>query len=128
MSIPIPLLLLRSIHAFFCTFISRFLIKYKLFHILCDNDFKSLYLQLCLALADLALQMCSWQKPVVDLITRFGGNNANLWPLLEILTVLPEEANSRSLRYNIYLSFHVIKMTTKEANKIVSFLHLQIRS
>lgn len=59
-----------------------------------------LHLQLCLALTDLALQMSSWQKPVVDLINRFGGNTAHLWPLLEIMTVFPEEVNSRSLRYN----------------------------
>jgi len=58
------------------------------------------FLQLCLALADLALQMSSWQKPVIDLINRFGGNTTNLWPLLEIMTVLPEEVNSRSLRYS----------------------------
>lgn len=44
--------------------------------------------------------MSSWQNPVVDLINRFGGNTTNLWPLLEIMTVLPEEVNSRSLRYN----------------------------
>lgn len=65
------------------------------------NSFKSSYLQLCLALADLVLQMTSWQKPVVDLINRFGASTSNLWPLLEILTVLPEEANSRSLRYGL---------------------------
>ncbi|KAG8222278.1 hypothetical protein J437_LFUL003259 [Ladona fulva] len=52
--------------------------------------------QLCLALADLALLMAQWQKPLEDLIKRFG--QSNLWPLLEILTVLPEEVNSRSLR------------------------------
>ncbi|TFX17709.1 hypothetical protein DEO08_26455, partial [Escherichia coli] len=63
------------------------------------NNFKFLPVQLCLALADLVLQMSSWQKPVVDLINKFGTSTANLWPLLEILTVLPEEANSRSLRY-----------------------------
>jgi len=64
------------------------------------NNVKFLHLQLCLALADLALQMSSWQKPVIDLINRFGGNTTNLWPLLEIMTVLPEEVNSRSLRYS----------------------------
>lgn len=72
------------------------------------NCFVSLSLQLCLALADLALQMSSWQKPVVDLINRFGGSTVYLWPLLEMLTVLPEEVNSRSLRFlAYYLSFNV---------------------
>lgn len=52
--------------------------------------------QLCLALADLALQMPSWQKVCLDLIGRC--NQLHLWPLLEVLTVLPEELESRSVR------------------------------
>ncbi|CAH1098691.1 unnamed protein product [Psylliodes chrysocephalus] len=52
--------------------------------------------QLCVALADLALQMPSWQKATLDLINRFS--QTNIWPLLEILTVLPEELESRSVR------------------------------
>ena len=52
--------------------------------------------QLCLALADLALQMSTWTSPVTYLINHFGPTN--LWPLLETLTVLPEEVNSRTLR------------------------------
>lgn len=52
--------------------------------------------QLCVALADLALQMPSWSKPVLDLITKFS--NTNIFPLLEVLTVLPEELDSRSVR------------------------------
>lgn len=60
--------------------------------------------------------MTSWQKPVVDLINRFGASTTNLWPLLEILTVLPEEANSRSLRYGLNISylFNIQKVTFKE--------------
>lgn len=52
--------------------------------------------QLSLALADLALQMSSWHRPAIDLINRFS--QGHLWPLLEILTVLPEELESRSVR------------------------------
>nr|XP_023013897.1 transportin-3 [Leptinotarsa decemlineata] len=52
--------------------------------------------QLCVALADLALQMPSWQKPTLDLINKFS--QTNIWPLLEILTVFPEELESRSVR------------------------------
>ena len=40
--------------------------------------------------------MCSWEKAVIDLINRFSSSPAS--PLLEILTVLPEEVNSRALR------------------------------
>lgn len=52
--------------------------------------------QLSLALADLALQMPSWQRPTIDLINKFS--QSHLWPLLEIMTVLPEELESRSVR------------------------------
>lgn len=52
--------------------------------------------QLCVALADLALQMPSWSKPVLDLLSKFS--NTNIFPLLEVLTVLPEELDSRSVR------------------------------
>ncbi|KAJ8315715.1 hypothetical protein KUTeg_007865 [Tegillarca granosa] len=54
--------------------------------------------QLSLALADLALQMASWKDPILDLVHRFGQSQQHLPFLLEVLTVLPEEVNSRSLR------------------------------
>ncbi|KAK7108377.1 transportin-3-like isoform X2 [Littorina saxatilis] len=54
--------------------------------------------QLSLALADLALQMSTWKNSVADLINRFGSNSQQLPFLLEVLTVVPEEVNSRSLR------------------------------
>ncbi|XP_045768939.1 transportin-3 [Maniola jurtina] len=52
--------------------------------------------QLSLALADLALQMLSWQNCVSDLIKLFS--NKNYFVLLEILTVLPQEIDSSSLK------------------------------
>lgn len=55
---------------------------------------KVIVVQLCVALADLALQMVSWQDPVHDLINKFGHSRDGLWPLLEILTVIPEELSS----------------------------------
>lgn len=55
--------------------------------------------QLCLALADLTLQMVSWKTPVQDIISRLGATSAHsLLVLLELLHVLPEELGSRSLR------------------------------
>ncbi|KAM3963766.1 transportin 3 [Aphomia sociella] len=52
--------------------------------------------QLCLALADLALQMPAWQNCIGDLIKTFS--NKNNFALLEILTVLPQEIDSSSLK------------------------------
>lgn len=54
--------------------------------------------QLSLALADLALQMASWKSSVTELINRFSAGTQQLPFLLEVLTVVPEEVNSRSLR------------------------------
>nr|CAD7404319.1 unnamed protein product [Timema cristinae] len=78
--------------------------------------------QLCLALADLALQTSTWQKPVLDLITKFSG--LNIWPLLEILTVLPEEVNSRSLRLGANRRQEVLQDLTATASAVNQFLKL----
>ncbi|GLH15985.1 Transportin-3 [Gryllus bimaculatus] len=76
--------------------------------------------QLCLALADLALQMSSWQSPVLDLINQFGGKH--LGPLLEILTVLPEEVNSRSLRLGANRRNEIILSLGMASGTVIQFL------
>lgn len=52
--------------------------------------------QLSLALADLALQMTTWSNCVSDLIKLFS--NKNDFALLEVLTMLPQEIDSSSLK------------------------------
>uniref|UniRef100_A0AAG5CVM2 Transportin-3 n=1 Tax=Anopheles atroparvus TaxID=41427 RepID=A0AAG5CVM2_ANOAO len=54
--------------------------------------------QLSLALADLALLMSSWRKPVATLLERFSNNQHMMYALIELLTLIPEEVNSRHLR------------------------------
>ena len=54
--------------------------------------------QLCLALADLVLQIPTWHGAPQELIAKFGNEDRHLPALLEMLLVLPEEVNSRSLR------------------------------
>ncbi|KAF5284574.1 hypothetical protein FQR65_LT02400 [Abscondita terminalis] len=61
-----------------------------------ENTNTVIVTQLCLALADLALQMPTWNQPIYDLVNKFS--NTHTWPLLEILTVLPEELESGSVR------------------------------
>ncbi|KAF5302301.1 hypothetical protein FQA39_LY10340 [Lamprigera yunnana] len=61
-----------------------------------ENTNTVIVTQLCLALSDLALQMPTWNQPVYDLINKFSHTHS--WPLLQILTVLPEELESRSVR------------------------------
>lgn len=55
-----------------------------------------LRLKLCVALAHLALQMGSWKNAAVDIASRY--NTLKTCFILELLTVLPEEVNSRTLR------------------------------
>lgn len=76
--------------------------------------------QLCLALVDLALQMSTWQSPVIDLINQFGGKN--LGPLLEILTVIPEEANSRSLRLGANRRNEIVVSLRMSSGTVIQFL------
>lgn len=61
-----------------------------------ENTNSAIVTQLCLALADLALQMTMWKRASLDLLNKFS--QTNVWPLLEILTVLPEEVESRAIR------------------------------
>lgn len=57
--------------------------------------------QLCLALADLSLLMSQWKDPVRDLIQQLSRNEHNLWPLINILSLIPEEIYSRNLRLGL---------------------------
>ncbi|KAI0080303.1 ARM repeat-containing protein [Panus rudis PR-1116 ss-1] len=57
---------------------------------------KTIMVQLCLAIAGLALQLPAWQNPVQDLIDSFGRNPATVPALLQFLTLLPEEMNSNT--------------------------------
>ncbi|KAJ1519674.1 hypothetical protein ONE63_004939 [Megalurothrips usitatus] len=76
--------------------------------------------QLCLALADLALQMSTWTSPVTYLINHFGPTN--LWPLLETLTVLPEEVNSRTLRLGSNRRQDILQDFQNSSPAVIQFL------
>ncbi|XP_071133816.1 transportin-3-like [Mytilus galloprovincialis] len=78
--------------------------------------------QLSLALADLALQMAGWKDPIMDLVQRYGSNPQNLPFLLEVLTVLPEEVNSRSLRLGANRRTEVTEEFRKSSPVILQLL------
>ena len=86
--------------------------------------------QLCVALADLLLQMTSWTTPVQDLIQQLGpknnGQDVHLWPLLEVLTVLPEEMGSRNLRLGANRRAEVLKLFTASTDDVLRLLVLSI--
>jgi transportin-3 len=57
---------------------------------------RTIVVQLCLAVAGLALQLPTWNNAVQSMIDSFGRNPATVPTLLQFLTLLPEELNSNT--------------------------------
>lgn len=70
--------------------------------------------------------MPAWQKPVIDLINRFGGNKSSLWPLLELIKFLPEETNTLSLGAN--RRDQVLADLSSCADTVSEFLKMSLKS
>ena len=89
-----------------------------------ENTNVAIVTQLCLALADLALLMHSeWPSAVAELTTRLSGDR-HAWALLEILTVLPEEVNSRHLRLGANKREEIIvHLSSASAHIVIQFLN-----
>ena len=86
--------------------------------------------QICLALADLALQLTDgqWQDPTTSMIERFGKDPAMAGALLEWLQVLAEEFNS-NLRIDVKNDFG--RDQTKGAARtvqVVGLLSMYVRA
>ncbi|XP_073827400.1 transportin 3 [Musca autumnalis] len=78
--------------------------------------------QLCLAVADLALLMASWKQPIIDLLEMLSPQPQSVWPLLEILTLIPEEIDSRYLRLGANRREEIHKQLDAAAPKVMDFL------
>ncbi|XP_059617123.1 transportin-3 [Phlebotomus argentipes] len=78
--------------------------------------------QLCLALSDLALLMSTWRNPVMSLLERFSASQDNSWPLLVILTLLPEEINSRYLRLGKNRRTEIHAELKKDSRTVLEYL------
>uniref|UniRef100_A0A803TZ97 Transportin-3 n=1 Tax=Anolis carolinensis TaxID=28377 RepID=A0A803TZ97_ANOCA len=78
--------------------------------------------QLALAIADLALQMASWKGCVHTLVEKYNNDVTSLPFLLEILTVLPEEVHSRSLRIGANRRTEIIEDLAFYSSTVVSLL------
>lgn len=87
-----------------------------------DDTSATIVTQLCLALADLALLMSRWENPVRDLIERLSGNENSLWPLINIITYLPEEVNSRHLRLGANRREEIQKQFESNSNWVLGLL------
>lgn len=78
--------------------------------------------QLSLALADLALLMSSWHKPVVTLLERFSNNASMMNAVIELLTLIPEEINSRYLRLGANRRKEVLTELENDSNLVGNYL------
>ncbi|NXG66126.1 TNPO3 protein, partial [Hemiprocne comata] len=78
--------------------------------------------QLALAIADLALQMASWKGCVQTLVEKYSTDVTSLPFLLEILTVLPEEVHSRSLRIGANRRTEIIEDLAYYSSTVISLL------
>ena len=70
--------------------------------------------------------MTSWKTPIQDLIQKFGPKNnfetTHLWPLLEVLTVLPEEMGSRTLRLGANRRSEILKLFAASTEDVLHLL------
>uniref|UniRef100_H2ZZ08 Transportin-3 n=1 Tax=Latimeria chalumnae TaxID=7897 RepID=H2ZZ08_LATCH len=82
--------------------------------------------QLALAIADLALQMASWKGCVQTLVEKYSSDVTSLPFLLEILTVLPEEVHSRSLRIGANRRTEIIEDLAYCSGTVVGLLVVEI--
>ncbi|KAK3517940.1 hypothetical protein QTP70_027900 [Hemibagrus guttatus] len=78
--------------------------------------------QLALAIADLALQMASWKGCVHTLIEKYSNDVTSMPFLIEILTVLPEEVHSRSLRIGANRRTEIIEDLAYYSTTVVTLL------
>ncbi|KAI7870531.1 armadillo-type protein [Spinellus fusiger] len=72
---------------------ARYSLRDSLLHLLwaSSTGIKSIMIQLCLAIADLAIQFKEWTTAVQDLMEKFGKTSEGAACLLEFLKVLAEE-------------------------------------
>ncbi|KAK7058745.1 hypothetical protein SK128_012246 [Halocaridina rubra] len=93
-----------------------------------EHTYQGIATQLCVALADLALHMASWEDPIVDLIHQFGPSSStpNLVPLLEVLIALPEELHSRQLRLGLNRRKHLDAYFQQKVPSIIGLLHVAV--
>lgn len=78
--------------------------------------------QLCLALADLALLMATWQNPVLELMEKLSPHPNSIWPLIVVVTLIPEEINSRHLRLGSNRRKEIYHQLESNARTVIEFL------
>ncbi|KAJ6519728.1 armadillo-type protein [Mycena sanguinolenta] len=91
---------------------------------------KTVIVQLCLAIAGLAMQFPSWTNAVQFMIDSFGRNPETVPVLLEFLTILPEELNNNHkipITDDEYLEREA-HLLTANAKQVLELLSLYIQA
>ncbi|KAI9013361.1 armadillo-type protein [Phycomyces nitens] len=88
---------------------------------------KVITIQLCLAVADLAIQITSWEYPVQDIMQKFGKSPEAYIVLLEFLKVLPEELSGNSRLPLSDIEFQersdvLVKQNSKQVIKLLAYM------
>lgn len=78
--------------------------------------------QLCLAVAHLMLQAESWADPISHLLGTLGTDVNHWWPIVEILTLLPEEVHSRKLHLGENRRHQVVSQMETASPVVLNFL------
>ncbi|KAK7059050.1 Nuclear import receptor [Paramarasmius palmivorus] len=91
---------------------------------------RAIVVQLCLALAGLALQFPGWQDAIQSIITSFGSNPQTVPVLLQFLTLLPEElhTNSRIPITDYEWNERVSQILTNNAKQVLEILTMYIQA
>lgn len=84
--------------------------------------------QLCLAVAHLILQASSWADPISHLLGSLGMDASHWWPVIEILTLLPEEVHSRKLHLGENRRHQVTSHLESASPIVLSFLRQCLNS
>ncbi|KAG5650654.1 hypothetical protein H0H81_011476 [Sphagnurus paluster] len=91
---------------------------------------RNIIVQLCLALAGIALQMPSWPDAVQTMIESFGRNPRTVPLLLQFLTLLPEELNGNTkipITDDEYTE-RSARLLTANSKKILELLSMYIQA
>ncbi|KAJ8083950.1 Nuclear import receptor [Marasmius tenuissimus] len=91
---------------------------------------RAIIVQLCLAVAGLALQFPAWENAVQTMITTFGSNPETVPVLLQFLTLLPEElhTNAKIPITDYEWNERVSNLLTGNAKQVLDLLSMYIQA
>ncbi|EIW67770.1 hypothetical protein TREMEDRAFT_74507 [Tremella mesenterica DSM 1558] len=89
---------------------------------------RAVVLQLCLALADLAIQMPEWQDPARQMIENYGKDPGTVGVLLGFLKSLVEEAGNGKIPLNEDGKDHLANLMSTSAKQVLDVLVMYIQA